>query len=364
MKTVEHKKDKLQSADCIIVETFGLTKPAMFIDGIHKELHMGSFLSPSEMSESMSEGVKLLSEMQRAARIMTPDDIFQQMKGAMPELYGKISQMPQGEQAFHEAAEEFLTTLKRIDVRSVANHIDAKKTLKDESVSQKIRNTLSDLFVPAAVSSEGIVLPVPNKRDNLSKKFDLKDYVTEEIQSQKIKPLIAALVVFGTSGYFSLKFIAQGTGLPGVEGWLAGLLINSWESFGLDVMLTEPGTTKGGPVMTSESRRRIKAVFQKILLYSVPVAYALDAGFTGLGIFEKYPLPADGGFATKALSVVGRLFIAGLVAVAPEISLNAISKYLKELFERNRKSEAQPELVSAIQDGYHPMPEAPEDSTG
>jgi len=187
-------------------------------------------------------------------------------------------------------------------------------------------------------------------------KFDLKDYVTEEIQSQKIKPLIAALVVFGTSAYFSLKFIAQGTGVQGTEGLLAGVLINAWESFGLDLMLTEPGTTKGGPVMTSESRRKIKVILQKVLLYSVPVAYVLDAGFTGLGIFEKYPLPADGGVATKVLSVAGKLFIAGLVAVAPEISLNAISKYTKELFGKNRKSESQTELVSAIEDGFEPMP--------
>lgn len=356
MKAIERNKDKSQTADRIIVEKFGLTKPAMFIDGIQRELHIDSVLSPLEMSESLSEGVKLLSEMQCAAHVMTPAEVFEQMKGAMPELYEKISQMTQGEQSFHEAAGEFLTALTKIDVRSVANRIDAKETLKDDSVSQKIRNTLADLFVPAAVSSEGIVLPAPNKKDDLSMRFDLKDYVTDEIQSQKIKPLIVALVAFGTSGYFSLKFIAQGTGLPGADGWLAGVLINAWESLGLDLMLTEPGTTKGNAVMTSETRKKIKVILQKALLFSVPIAYLLDASYTGLGIFQKYPLPVDGESTTRALSIAGRLFIAGLVAVAPEISLNAISKYLRELFGKNRKSEAQPELVSAIEDGYEPIP--------
>ena len=227
MKTVERNKDKSQTADRIIVEKFGLTRPAMFIDGIQRELHIDSVLSPLEMSESLSEGVKLLSEMQRAAHVMTPAEVFEQMKGAMPELYEKISQMPQGEQSFYEAAGEFLTALTKIDVRSAKNRLHANEPIKDATVSQKIRNTFADLFAPAAVSSEGIVLPVPNKKDDHSMRFDLKDYVTEEIQSQKIKPLIAALVVFGTSAYFSLSFIAKGTGMPGVEGWLAGLLINS-----------------------------------------------------------------------------------------------------------------------------------------
>lgn len=345
MKTVEQRKEKSPIADRIIVETFGLTNPAMFIDDIQRELHIDGVLSPSEMSESLSEGVQLLSEMKRAAQAMTPAEVFEQMKGAMPELYEKISQIPQGEQSFHEAAGEFLTALTKIDVRLVVNRLHAKEPLKDDTVSQKTRNTFADLFVPAAVSSEGIVLPVPNKKDDHSMKFDLKDYVTEEIQGQKIKPLIAALIVFGTSGYFSLKFIAQGTGLPGADGWLAGVLINAWESLGLDLMLTEPGTTKGNAVMTSETRKKIKVILQKALLFSVPVAYLLDAGFTGLGIFEKYPLPADGGVATKALSIAGKLFIAGLVAVAPEISLNAISKYLRELLGKNRRP------ASAIDDG-------------
>jgi hypothetical protein len=189
-------------------------------------------------------------------------------------------------------------------------------------------------------------------------KFDFKDYITDEIQSQKIKPLIAALVIFGTSGYFSLKFIAQGTGLPGAEGWLAGVLINAWESIGLDLMLTEPGTTKGGPVMTSETRRKIKVTLQKFLIYSIPVAYLLDASFTLAGIFEKYPMSANADLPIKALSVIGRLFIAGLVAVAPEVSLNAISKYLKDLFGTNRKYEPQSEFISPGEDGFHPMPES------
>lgn len=336
MKT-EQNTDKSQTPDRIIVEKFGLTRPAIFVDGIRRELHIDRVLSPSEMSESLSAGVKLLSELQRAAHVMTTAEVFEQMKSLMPELYETISRMPNGEEAYHKAAGEFLTALTKIDVRSVENRLKTKEPLKDDTFVQSIQNIFTDLFAPVAVSPEGIVLPVPHKKDGLSMKFDLKDYVTEEIQSQKIKPLIAALVVFGTSAYFSLSFIAKGTGLPGAEGWIAGLLINAWESFGLDVMLTEPSTTKGGQRMSSESRKAIKTLFQKILLYSVPVAYLLDAGFTGVGIFERYPLPLDGGVGTKALSVAGRLFIAGLVAVAPEISLNAISRYLKELFGRNRE---------------------------
>jgi hypothetical protein len=329
MKTIEQKKNTVHQPDRIIVETFGLTRPAMFVDGIHKELHMDGFLNPSEISESLSEGTKLLLEMKRAAQSMTPGEVCEQIKNTMPEVYETVNQMPHGEQSFHETAEEYLNALKKIDVQSVTNRIRTKETLKD---------TLSSLFAPAAVSPEGIKLPIPDKSGAYTK-FELKDYVTEEIQSQKIKPLIAALVVFGTSGYFSLKFIAQGTGLPGAEGWLAGVLINAWESFGLDLMLTEPGTTKGGTVMTSETRRKIKVILQKALVYSIPLAYALDAGFTGTGIFQKYPLPtAEAGLPIQALAVVGRLFLAGLVAVAPEVSLNAISKYTKELFGKGRNS--------------------------
>jgi hypothetical protein len=334
----------------------------MLIDGIHKDLHMDNFLNPSEFSESLSEGVQLLSEMKRAAQSMTPADVFEQTKGTMPDVYEKICQMPQGEQTFHEAAAEYLTVLTNIDTRSVTNRLQRKEPLKDDTISHKIRHTISDVFASAAVSPEGITLPVADKKNDRSMKFDLRDYVTDEIQSQKIKPLIAALVVFGTSGYFSLKFIAQGTGLPGADGWLAGVLINAWESFGLDLMLTEPGTTKGGPVMTSETRKKIKVVLQKALVYSIPLAYALDASFTGMGIFQKYPLPpAEAGLPVQALSVIGRLFIAGLVAVAPEVSLNAVSKYVKDLVGNNRSSAVLSAREAAIRDGYHPMPDIQED---
>ncbi len=111
MITVEQKKDKAQMSDRIIVEKFGLTKPAMFIEGMNRDLHIDSILNPSEFSESISQGVLLLSEMKKAAQTITPAEIFEQMTKAMPEFYENIRQLPHGEQSFHEAAGEYLVAL-------------------------------------------------------------------------------------------------------------------------------------------------------------------------------------------------------------------------------------------------------------
>lgn len=335
----EPARDPNQSGlNRLIFEKMGLTFPAVLATELCGDFKFDNVLNTPETELALTRGVKLAEELRRTSTQITSKEVLDLIETMIPEYYVGLKEKT-GEPALEAKASEFLGVLSKMEIKQPLRLSKTSKNVDSDNLLTNFTNIFQSALglKPALATPEGINLPqVPEQ--NLVQ-FELKDYITEEIQGQKVKPLIAAMLVFGTSLYFSLSFIAKGTGLPNAEGWLAGVLINAWESFGLDVALTEPknGPTKGDLLMTSLERKKIKAIFQRILLYSIPIAYLLDAAYTGVGIFEKYPL-ADGSQATVIMSVLGRIFISGLVAVAPEISLNAISKYLSELLRGQKPS--------------------------